>query len=81
MAIAEIFSVSLLGLVGYMYNQNKNSEVSYLKSSIDNRDYLVQNFPDRQVAADTLAKISNLSPISCWTCHSGYKKPQLVRPK
>ena len=31
--------------------------------------------------ADTLAKISNLSPISCWTCHSGYKKPQLVRPK
>ena len=31
--------------------------------------------------ADSLLKHENTLQISCWTCHRGTKKPQLVRPK
>ena len=30
---------------------------------------------------DSLLKHENTLQISCWTCHRGTKKPQLVRPK
>ena len=30
---------------------------------------------------DSLLKHENTSQISCWTCHRGSKKPQLLRPK
>ena len=30
---------------------------------------------------DSLLKLENEMPISCWTCHRGSKNPQLVRPK
>ena len=30
---------------------------------------------------DSLLKHENTLQISCWTCHRGAKKPQLVRPK
>ena len=30
---------------------------------------------------DSLLKHENTLQISCWTCHRGSKKPQLVRPK
>ena len=30
---------------------------------------------------DSLLKHENTLQISCWTCHRGNKKPQLVRPK
>ena len=30
---------------------------------------------------DSLLKHENTLQISCWTCHQGSKKPQLVRPK
>ena len=30
---------------------------------------------------DSLLKHENTLQISCWTCHQGTKKPQLVRPK
>ena len=28
---------------------------------------------------DSLSKLNNFSPITCWTCHRGSKKPQLFR--
>ena len=30
---------------------------------------------------DSLLKHGNTPQISCWTCHRGSKKPQLLRPK
>ena len=30
---------------------------------------------------DSLLKHENTLQISCWTCHQGSKKPQLIRPK
>ena len=30
---------------------------------------------------DSLLKHENTLQISCWTCHRGSKKPQLLRPK
>ena len=30
---------------------------------------------------DSLIKHENTLEISCWTCHRGSKKPQLLRPK
>jgi len=37
----------------------QRTQVSYVTSRIDNKNYLVQNLPDKQKAADTLAKISH----------------------
>ena len=30
---------------------------------------------------DSLKKKENITQISCWTCHGGSKKPELVRPQ
>ena len=30
---------------------------------------------------DSVKKQENISQISCWTCHRGSKKPDLIRPK
>ena len=31
--------------------------------------------------SDSLLKQENPLQISCWTCHRGFKEPELVRPK
>ena len=35
----------------------EKKEVKYIKSDIDNKEYLVRDLPDKQKAANTLAKI------------------------
>ena len=46
-------------LVAIFYKILQRSKVSYVKSKVDNKTYLVQNFPDKQKAADTLAHIAS----------------------
>jgi predicted metal-dependent hydrolase len=44
--------------------ETANSELTYVTSTIDNRQYLVRNLPDKQKAADMLANIrKNLTSI------------------
>ena len=44
-------------LLGYTHIENLTNEVTYIKSSIDNNEYLVRNMDDKEEAANLLAKI------------------------
>ena len=44
-------------LLGYTHFENFSNEVSYTKSTIDDKEYLVRNMEDKQDAANVLAGI------------------------
>ena len=51
-------------LAYYTYLEAKSSEVSYVKSSLDNKEYLVRNMPDMQQAANLLSQLNiNLTKL------------------
>lgn len=58
MQFLDIFIVLVLIVIGVMYYKNHYSEVEYVQSKVDNRKYLVLKLPDRQEAADTLARLA-----------------------
>ncbi len=51
----------LLGVVGTglaaMALKGSNHEMAYVKSTVDNESYIVRNLPDKQEAADRLARV------------------------
>ena len=53
-----MFIIVFLALCGYMYMEGLNSEVTYVKSTIDNKEYLVRNVDDKQDAANLLSQMS-----------------------
>ena len=55
----NIFVTIILLSILYMYFESRSYDVTYVKSNIDNREYLVRNLSDKQMAADLLAKIRN----------------------
>jgi len=44
-------------LLGYTHIEHLTNEVTYVKSNIDNNEYLVRNLKDKELAADMLAKL------------------------
>lgn len=52
-----LFVCGLLVLFWLMRQNRSQTEVTMVRSSIDGREYLVQNKPDKQQAADLLAKV------------------------
>jgi predicted metal-dependent hydrolase len=56
--IVEIIIVLVLIIVIYKYFESKSYDVVFVKSSINSKEYLVRNLPDKQEAADLLGKIS-----------------------
>ena len=46
-----------IGLLGYTHYEHLTNDVSYVKSNIDNNEYLVRNLQDKEDAANMLAKI------------------------
>lgn len=52
-----VFIGILLLLFAYSYYQKQNTEVVVVKSMVDGRDYVVQDKPDKQQAADMLAQV------------------------
>jgi predicted metal-dependent hydrolase len=44
-------------LLGYTHIEHLSNEVTYVKSNIDNNDYLVRNMKDKDEAANMLAKL------------------------
>jgi len=44
-------------MLGITHYEQLTNEVTYVKSSIDNNEYLVRNRDDKQAAADLIAKI------------------------
>ena len=53
----SFFICILLITIIYIHFENKVKDVEYVKSNIDNKEYLVQNNKDKQEAADLLATI------------------------
>ncbi len=53
----SFFICILLITIIYIHFENKVKDVEYVKSNIDNKEYLVQNNKDKQEAADLLANI------------------------
>jgi predicted metal-dependent hydrolase len=61
----SFFICVILIAIIYIHFENKVKEVMYTKSSVDNREYLVQNNKDKKEAADLLATIrKNLITLS-----------------
>jgi predicted metal-dependent hydrolase len=44
-------------LLGYTHIEHLTNEVTYVKSNIDNNEYLVRNLENKELAADMLAKL------------------------
>jgi predicted metal-dependent hydrolase len=57
--LVNLIVVLVLVFILYIYLENRSYDVTYVKSSIDGREYLVRNMPDRHQAADLLAKVRN----------------------
>jgi predicted metal-dependent hydrolase len=56
--IIEIVIIIILIVVIYKYFEKSSYDVVFVKSTLNNKEYLVRNLPDKQQAADLLAKIS-----------------------
>jgi len=62
--LATVVIVIVIVLSFFLHYESKYSELTYVKSNIDNRQYLVRNMDDKQEAADMLANIrKNLDSI------------------
>tara|TARA_B110000285_G_C14876573_1_gene491787 strand:- start:77 stop:664 length:588 start_codon:yes stop_codon:yes gene_type:complete len=53
----SFFICIILITIIYIHFENKVKAVEYIKSTVDGKDYLVQNHKDKQQAADLLATI------------------------
>ena len=48
----------VVATIFYIYLENKSQDVTYVKSTTDNREYLVRNLPDKQEASNILGTIN-----------------------
>lgn len=59
MSFTEVFVLFVMTIIIVMIVQNHFSEVEYVKSTVDGRNYLVCKLPQKQQAADYLADINS----------------------
>ena len=52
----DFFVFIILLMIIYMYLETRTYEVIYVKSNVDNKEYLVRNIADKQEASDLLAR-------------------------
>ena len=52
-----LFIIIFISVCGYTYYEGMSNEVTYVKSDIDQREYLVRNVDDKQEAADLLSQM------------------------
>ncbi len=55
MKFIELFILLIIVYILFVYWNKSPGEVTYTKSNLDNREYLVRNLDDKQQAADNLA--------------------------
>ena len=56
-ALIGLLTIIAFLLLGYTQYENYSNEVTSVKSTVDNNEYLVRNRDDKQEAADMLARI------------------------
>jgi len=54
----ELAVIILVIIIIYKYVEKQTFDVVYVTSTVNGRDYLVRNLPDKQAAADLIAKMS-----------------------
>lgn len=52
-----MFIIVFLAVCSYIYIEGLNNEVTYVKSTLDNKEYLVRNVDDKQEAANLLSQM------------------------
>jgi predicted metal-dependent hydrolase len=68
-----------IGLLGYTHYEHLSNEVIYVKSSIDNNEYLVRNLKDKEIAANILAKLRMKLEKLCKIMKNRYPKDESVK--
>lgn len=58
LGFTEWFVILVVAIVGIVYLKKFYGEVEFVRSSVDGRSYLVRMLPDRQEAADILARLN-----------------------
>jgi predicted metal-dependent hydrolase len=66
------------GLLGYTHYEHLTNDVSYVKSTIDNNEYLVRNMQDKEAAANMLAKIRMKLQKICEVMKNKYPNDESV---
>jgi len=67
-----------LGLLGYTHLEHLNNEVIYVKSTIDNNEYLVRNLKDKNEAANILAMLKKKLEKICEIMKEKYPNDKSV---
>jgi hypothetical protein len=65
-------------LLGYTHLEHLSNEVIYVKSTIDNNEYLVRNLEDKNLAADMLAKLRSKLEKICEIMKNKYPNDESV---
>jgi len=68
-----------IGLLGYTHYEHLTNEVIYVKSSIDNNEYLVRNLDNKEEAANILAKIREKLEKICQLMKESYPSDESVK--
>jgi hypothetical protein len=79
MGIVAIFVLFMMVVIFFMWIQNKAQEVEYVKSTIDDKTYLVQKLPDSKEAADRLANLNRDAHTLIKHLMSKYPKNKSVK--
>lgn len=66
-------------LVGYIYVEYFKTTLVYQKSTVDGKDYLVRNLPDKQEAANLLANIKETLLTLITKLRSAYPKDKRIQ--
>jgi hypothetical protein len=66
------------GLLGYTHYEHLTNDVSYVKSTLDNNEYLVRNMQDKEAAANMLAKIRMKLQKICQVMKKKYPNDESV---
>ena len=65
-------------LLGYTHYEHLSNEVTYVKSSIDNNEYLVRNLENKEEAANILAKLRSKLEKVCAIMKKKYPNDESV---
>ena len=65
-------------LLGYTHYEHLSNEVTYVKSSIDNNEYLVRNLENKEEAANILAKLRSKLEKLCEIMKKKYPTDESV---
>jgi len=67
-----------IGLLGYTHYEHLTNEVIYVKSSVDNNEYLVRNLENKEEAANILANIREKLEKLCQLMKEQYPNDESV---